>query len=238
MPVASLARRAAVPPPPASVRLGAGEVYATLREEILSLALHPGSVINRAELQQRFGLSSTPVRDALMRLAAEGLVDVIPQSVTRVSFINIDKAREAQFMRRALEIEAAMLNAQSPDKAVVPVLRALIAAQRAAAERGDYPAFDLADTGFHRRLFEAAGVSDLYDLMRLRNGHIDRIRRLNLPVEGKMQSVIADHEQIVAAIAAGDAAAAQFHMRDHLSRSLAYTPALREQNPAFFLPGT
>lgn len=217
-------------------RLSADDVYNQLRAAILALELQPGTVINRAELQARFELSSTPVRDALTRLAAEGLVDVIPQSVTRVSYINIAKAREAQFMRRALEMEAAATIAASPDKAVVPVLEALIDEQRKAAAKDDFLAFDHHDGTFHRRLFEASGVADLFELTRLRSGHIDRIRRLNLPVAGKMQSVIQDHEQILAAIVRNDEAGARRATRDHLSRSLAYTPALRERFPHFFQP--
>lgn len=219
-----------------SSRPSADDVYHQLRTAILALEMQPGTVINRAELQARFELSSTPVRDALTRLAAEGLVDIVPQSATRVSYINIAKAREAQFMRRALEMEAAATIAASPDKAVVPVLETLIDDQRQAAAKDDFLAFDRHDGIFHRRLFEAAGVAALFELTRLRSGHIDRIRRLHLPVAGKMQSVIHDHEQILAAIINNDEAAARRATRDHLSRSLAYTPALRERFPDFFLP--
>ncbi len=61
----------------------------TLRQEIIALTLAPGAVLSRAELQDRFGLSSTPVRDALMRLQEEGLVDVFPQHATVVSAIDL-----------------------------------------------------------------------------------------------------------------------------------------------------
>jgi DNA-binding GntR family transcriptional regulator len=215
-------------------RHAASPLYDILRFEIVSLSLAPGSIINRVDIQNRFGVSSTPLRDALMRLGDEGLVDVVPQSATRVSLIDVSRAREAQFLRRALELEAIRTISDNADKAVVAELRDLIAGQKESASREDFPVFDQLDGEFHRRIYEAAGVADLHQLVRLRSGHIDRIRRLHLPVPGKMQEVVRAHGAIVKAVAAGDAAEAQARMRDHLSRSLAYIPALRERYPGHF----
>jgi DNA-binding GntR family transcriptional regulator len=227
--------------PPRSIRKkaelsrhAASPLYDILRFEIVSLSLKPGSVINRVDIQNRFGVSSTPLRDALMRLGDEGLVDIVPQSATRVSLIDVAKAREAQFLRRALELEAIKTISDNADKAVVGELRDLIAGQKEAAAREDFPVFDQLDGEFHRRIYEAAGVADLHQLVRLRSGHIDRIRRLHLPVPGKMQEVVRAHSAILKAVTAGDAAEAQARMRDHLSRSLAYIPALRERHPGHF----
>jgi DNA-binding GntR family transcriptional regulator len=117
---------------------------------------------------------------------------------------------------------------------VVHVLRDLVARQKAAAERADLSGFDQLDQEFHARIFEAAGVSDLYAFLRLRSGHIDRIRRLHLPVSGKSQEIVRGHGLIVKAISAGDATDARRRMRDHLSSSLAYLPVLREKYPTYF----
>lgn len=212
--------------PPASV-------FEVLRERIVALELAPGAVLDRSRLQADFGLSSTPIRDALLRLSEEGLVDIVPQSATRVSRISVAKARQAQFLRRAVEVEAVRVLCESPDKAFLDDLRGLIGRQKAAGE--DYEAFSVLDRDFHRRMYEAAGAPDLYPLIRQHSGHIDRIRRLNLPVAGKIQQILRDHAQIVKAIAAGDAEEAEFRVRDHLSRSLAYSRALRERHPDFFI---
>lgn len=214
----------------------AGLVYEQLRHDILGLKLPPGLVLNRGALQARFGFSSTPVRDALIRLGEDGLVDIYAQSATRVSLIDIQQARQAQFLRRALEQEAVEIIAVSPDRSITHDLRVLIDEQRAIAAREDLPAFDGMDRRFHRHLFEAAGVVALYDLVRRQSGHIERLRQLHLPQAGRMQEIIADHEVIVDALKAGDAAAARAAVRDHLSRSLAYSPRLRELHPAYFVP--
>ena len=73
-------------------RQAAPQVFEQLRERIVSLALPPGTVLARAELAQAFGVSQTPVRDALMRLGEEGLVDVFPQHATLVSRIDTASA--------------------------------------------------------------------------------------------------------------------------------------------------
>jgi DNA-binding GntR family transcriptional regulator len=78
-------------------RGGASHVFETLRDEIIALALAPGTVLSRAELQNRFGLSSTPVRDALMRLQEEGLVEVFPQSATSSARSTSTRRAKASF---------------------------------------------------------------------------------------------------------------------------------------------
>jgi GntR family transcriptional regulator, rspAB operon transcriptional repressor len=215
-------------------RAGAAEVFDILRGEIIALALPPGAPLQRADLQRRFGLSSTPVRDALMRLAEEGLVDIYPQHATLVSLIDLAAAERAQVLRKAVEIEVVRMLALEPSKAPIDKLRSLIRQKSAFADLGEFEPFTAADGAFHRSLFEAAGVADLWRLIRRESGHIDRLRRLNLPVEGKMREIIGAHTDIVDAIAAGKPEAAQAAMREHLSRSLLFAPALRERHPAYF----
>jgi DNA-binding GntR family transcriptional regulator len=235
MPSTSRMKRSrAVAPEPSSN--AAAQVYDRLRTEIVSVRMEPGATVNRLKLQRQFGLSSTPVRDALMRLGEEGLVEIVAQSATRVSLIDIDKARQAQFLRRALELEVVETICASADRTVTQELKSLVQQQTHAAMREDLSLFDDLDREFHRSLFDAAGMVGLFHLVRRQSGHIDRIRRLHLPHSGKMQEVIRDHGKVVKALVAGDAAAASQAMRDHLSQSLAYSPRLREQHPGYFKP--
>jgi DNA-binding GntR family transcriptional regulator len=217
-------------------RGGASHVFDILREEIISLKLAPGTVLSRLELQARFGLSSTPIRDALIRLQEEHLVSVYPQHATVVSPIDIARARQAQFLRRAVELEIVRALALAPDEAVIARLRSLIRQQAAFAELSEVEAFNGADEAFHRTLFEAAGVAELWHLIRRQGGHIDRLRRLNLPVAGKMREILRDHTALTDAIAAGRLEAAQHALRDHLSRSLDFVDKLRASHPEFFHP--
>src|SRR5437879_7698853 len=86
-------------------RQAAPQVFERLRGMIISLDLPPGSPLSRNALAEQFGVSSTPIRDALMRLEEEGLVEVFPQYATVVSRIDIGLAQQAHFLRQALELE-------------------------------------------------------------------------------------------------------------------------------------
>src|SRR6478736_2300938 len=96
-PVSSMTRRAA-PKRLDRDRQAAPQVFELLREAITTLRLVPGAQLSRTELAAEFGVSSTPVRDALMRLEEEGLVDVFPQHATAVSRIDIQSAHQAHFL--------------------------------------------------------------------------------------------------------------------------------------------
>lgn len=215
-------------------RGGASYVLDLLREEILSLALKPGTVLSRTEMQERFKLSSTPIRDALMRLQEEGLVDIFPQHATVVTAINIDHARQAQFLRRSVELELVHQLALAPDPELIEQLRSLIRQQAAFADLREHEAFSRADQAFHQQMYIAAKVAGLWHLVRRQSGHIDRLRRLNLPVEGKMHEIVRAHTAIVDEIAAGHPVEAQEALRLHLSRSISLVDVLRDSNPEYF----
>jgi DNA-binding GntR family transcriptional regulator len=212
------------------------QVFERLREQILTLALAPGTVLSRAELAASFGVSQTPVREALIKLGEEGLVDIFPQHATVVSRIGLNAARQAHFLRRAIELEAvAMLAAQDADTVAVliPKLHTLIAQQAQAMQAEDGPLFVRADRAFHAAMLAAAGVAELADLIHQRSGQVDRLRLLHLPAQGKMQAILADHRRIVAAIADHDVPAAQQALRDHLSGTLLVADAIRQRHPDY-----
>ena len=219
---------------PARSQQAAAQVYEQLRDMILSLKLTPGTVLSRADLQRQFRLSSTPVRDALMRLDEAGLVEVFPQSGTIVSLIDVPLARQAQFLRRAIEQEAVRVLAEAPDRTLIGRLRDVIREQASLAKSKNLERFDDADLAFHKLLYEAAGVPDLWSLVRHRSGHIDRIRRLHLPIGGKANQIVRDHTAIVDAIEKREPDLAQAELRGHLSRSLAFSAELRASFPGYF----
>src|SRR3954470_12882246 len=106
-------------------RLMAAQVFELLRERIISLELSPGTVLSRAALAQEFRLSSSPIRDALIRLEDEQLVEVFPQHATVVSPIDLTLARQAQFLRRAVELEMVRTLAETGDPSLIERLEAI-----------------------------------------------------------------------------------------------------------------
>lgn len=226
--------------PPAPLRLdrsrqAAPQVFELLRERILQLRLRPGTVLSRTELAESFGLSQTPIRDALLRLGEEGLVDIFPQHATVVSRIDVGAARQAHVLRRAIECEVVTLLAAAPaDPQLIARLRDQIERQAQLAGQPDAgAAFIEADRAFHRLMYEAAGVPELYELVRRRSGHVDRLRHLHLYTEGKLRAILADHRAIVDALAAGDAVAAQQAVRGHLGGTLAHVEDIRQAHPDY-----
>jgi GntR family transcriptional regulator, rspAB operon transcriptional repressor len=214
-------------------RQAAPQVYDRLRELITSLSLPPGSALSRVALAEQFGLSSTPIRDALMRLHAEGLVEVFPQYATVVSRIDVELAQQAHFLRLALELEMVRTLALQASAELVHALNHAIALQQGFAKMGDFESFSAADSDFHRHLYAATGKHGLWDLVRSRSGHIDRLRRLHLPTPGKAQEIVRYHKLVVQAIGAGQPEEAQSHLRRHLSGTLAYLDAIRARFPDY-----
>ncbi|WGF87931.1 GntR family transcriptional regulator [Marinivivus vitaminiproducens] len=215
-------------------RHAAPQVFDHLRERICSLELAPGTVLSRQALQDQFGLSSTPIRDALLRLQEEALVEIFPQHATVVSPIDLRLARQAQFLRVSVEQELVRRLAATPDERLVARMRAIIAMQQSLVAQNAFDEFVGTDQHFHRLLYEAAEVPDLWFLIRRQSGHIDRLRRLHLPMGNKGAQIVDDHTAIVEAIAGGNPSAAQDALREHLSRSLALSGELKERFPTYF----
>ncbi|HEX7866509.1 MAG TPA: GntR family transcriptional regulator [Variovorax sp.] len=216
-------------------RLAAPQVLEKLREAILALELVPGTVLQRQELADRFGVSQTPVREALLRLNEEGLVDVFPQHATLVSRIDISAAREAHFLRRSIELELVHQLAIEESPGLVDQMKGVIAQQAALATSQRYGDFVNADRAFHRLMYEAGGVLGLWDLVGRVSGHVDRLRRLHLPTAGKTEAILRDHRAITRAIEAQDPAAAQAALRKHLSGTLSAVNEICKQYPDYVI---
>jgi DNA-binding GntR family transcriptional regulator len=220
---------------PLGPRRSAAEIaYDQLRQAVITLALPPGTVLSRAALAARLGVSQTPVREALIRLQEEGLIDVVPHSATRVAKIDLASAREASFLRLSIEIEIVRRLAEAPTPALAAALRAEIARLRELHAQGDQEGFAAADEAFHGLLYAAAGVPGLRELIRSRSGHLDRLRRLHLPSPGKAEQIVADHTAVAEAIIARTPELAERHLRQHLSGTFAEIERIRSEAPDYF----
>jgi DNA-binding GntR family transcriptional regulator len=166
-----------------------------------------------------------------MRLDEEGLVEVYPQHATVVSRIDVALAQQAQFLRQSLELEIVRSLALDHSDRFVDELTHSIALQQQAAKAGDFAKFMAADDDFHRQLYVGAGKSELWNLVKSRSGHIDRLRRLHLPSPGKAQDIVRHHKLIVTAIGANEPDEAQRHLRKHLSGTLRYLGEIRARFP-------
>jgi GntR family transcriptional regulator, rspAB operon transcriptional repressor len=191
-------------------------------------------VLLRSELQQRFDASSTPISDALLSLQQERLVIIHPQHKTFVSRIDLDDARQASFARQAIELEVVETLATQRTHENVERLRSALDLQAAVASVRRFDEFSRLDETFHAMLYEMAGVAALWDFVAKRSGHLNRVRRLSLPVENKMDRILSEHRAIVEAVIAADVAAARGRVRLHLSQSLQMIGKIVDETPDFF----
>lgn len=212
----------------------AQQIYDDLRNRIISLDLEPGSAVSRAELASFYGVSPTPLRDAMMKLEQEGLLDIRPQSKTLVTKIDCDSARETQFLRTAIELEVIRTLAETPGADLDEPQRLLDAMTACGFDDDGLTEFTALDRAFHRALCTAAGHESLWDLVVRRSGHLDRLRRLHLPSAGKREQIIHDHAAILDGIRSGDPAEATAHVRRHLSGTLQVVDRIAAAHPDYF----
>src|ERR1700682_6129015 len=214
-------------------RQAAPQVFERLRKLITSLVLPPGSPLSRNALGGEFGVRSAAAPHALRRLEEEGLFEVFPQYATVVSRIDIGLAQQAHFLRQALELEIVKRLALEHSERLGDEVNTTLARQQKFAKAGDFEPFMAADNDFHRELYAATGNQELWDLVRSRSGHIDRLRRLHLPSPGKAQDIVRHHRLIVKAIDANQPDEAQRHLRKHLSGTLGYLAEIRARFPEY-----
>lgn len=213
----------------------ASTVQDALRRAILSIQLKPGEPLSEKEIAARFDVSRTPVREALIRLKEEGLVEIFPQSGTFVARIPAQSLPEAIVIRQALECKSVELAATGLDAERLGMIGQIILAQREAEQSGNQEGFHIADEAFHEALAEAVGHPGLWRVAQSVKIQIDRCRRLTLPVPGRMARVIRDHEGIMSAITARNPQAAISAMQAHLSAVLPDLALIRAEQPDYFV---
>jgi GntR family transcriptional regulator, rspAB operon transcriptional repressor len=210
------------------------KIYSDLRAELVSLQRRPGEAISEAEIALSYGVSRTPVREAILKLADDGLVEIFPQSGIFVSRIPVAALPEAIIIRKALEETTARLAAERATSSQVLTLHSLVERQREADAANDSDAFHQADEQFHAGIAEVAGHPGIWTLIQQVKIHVDRYRRLTLPLQGRIAHAIAEHETILAAIEARDPDRARAAMEAHLDRLLRDISATQKSNPEFF----
>ncbi len=220
-------------PPKRAIPFSAS-VYADLREQLISLKRLPGEVITEAAIAESYGVSRTPVREAILRLAGEGLVEIFPQSGIFVSRIPLSALPEAIIIRKALEETTARLAARQATASQLLALQSILQRQREACAADDHDAFHEADELFHATIADIAGHPGIWALILQVKVHVDRYRRLTLPQAGRIADVIAEHEKIYAALEAHNSSAAVAAIGAHLDRLLADIQATRDLNPDLF----
>jgi DNA-binding GntR family transcriptional regulator len=211
-------------------------VYLTLKEAILSLAYRPGEAMRKPEICAALGVSRSPVAEAVARLAAEGLVEVVPQSGTFVARFSMDEIREGAFLREALELAAVERVAATITEDQLVHLRRNLRLQEALLADGDFAGFYQTDARMHELILSFTGLRRLAALSDTAWVHVNRARQLILPQPGRVEATLAEHKAIVAALEARDPVAARAATRYHLGQLITFLEPLVATRPELFGP--
>ncbi len=212
----------------------ARQVTRALRQAIVTMQLAPGEMLSEQDLARRFGVSRSPVREALIKLSEAGLVRVLPQRGTQVVKISRTGVEDARFIREAVETAVVREAALRANSTMIAGLNESLAKQRRAQRSITPEEFLELDEEFHRLLAEAAGRPAAWQMIEDVKPQMDRVRFLDMTQATPRHIVVAQHGMIVEAIKAQDPAAAEKAMRHHLSEILRSLPELAAEHPELF----
>lgn len=211
-------------------------VYAELRQRVVTLGLQPGAPLSENELAAELGVSRTPVRDALMLLQQEGLVQIFPRIGSFVSRVDPQRVADAQFLREAVELASLDDVPAEPDPGLTAALRENIALQRLV--EGDHEEFFRLDEEFHQGLMRLAGHEGTWPSVVAAKAHLDRARRLGLSEVGSVDVFVEQHAQVLEALLRGGASEARPLMRTHLRTVFDDIERVRTRSPELFAANT
>jgi GntR family transcriptional regulator, rspAB operon transcriptional repressor len=198
-------------------RLPAAEqVYRLLRNEIITCRLAPHEAISENRICGMFGVSRSPVRVAVTRLAEDGLIEIFPQRGTYVAPIKMKQVREAQFARSALEVALAEEAARHWTPQFTTEIRQNLERQLHHAEQGDSWSFFLDNESFHQIIARAACLEGVWTTVQSVKTIWDRIGHIANRVPAHTMEIIAEHNNIVEALGRGNASGVATAMKTHM----------------------
>ncbi len=212
------------------------DVTNTLRHAIVTLALQPGTMLDKSAICSQLGVSRFPVSEALARLAEEGLVDILPQRGSIVSLVRIADVREYMLIRKGLESEALRVLIGKHDAEVIAALHANMAAQREVAARDDAETFHQIDVEFHDIIFRSMRLTKVKAIIDKARANLDRARRLIITPR-RLNHTIAEHQAIFDGILAGNAPQAIAAIRAHIDAVMVELFAFAGERPELFADG-
>ncbi|MGY5341954.1 GntR family transcriptional regulator [Paenibacillus glucanolyticus] len=209
--------------------------YHLLKDRILHLELEPGTKISEKEIADELNVSRTPVREAFMKLAEEELLDIIPQSGTIVSRINLRHVEEGRFIREKIEKEIVVLACDFFPEQFRFRLETNIALQDVCAGNHNfYKLFEL-DEEFHQILFEGVQKERTWKMLQQLNIHFNRLRLLRLSKDSNWENIISQHKEMYQLIVNKKAEQAMKVMESHLRLVVVEQDILREKYPHYFI---
>lgn len=211
------------------------KTYNTIKDKILHLEYRPGQSISIASIAESLGVSRTPVHDALVKLSTENLIDMFPQSGSRVSLIDIKKCDDERFLRKALEIYALQDMFYAYDESYLKEMEKCIVEQKKAFQENRLIDVIYWDDNFHRQIFKCIGREYCCDISHMYSANEYRVRLLALKAINSTQDVtLHNHNDIIRFIRSRDLKALISVEEQHLSRIAREITVLVAEYPNLF----
>ena len=210
------------------------QIYRYLRKDIVTCVIQPGSLLSEKEVSARFNVSRQPVREAFIKLAEAGLVQVLPQRGTFVRKISARRVADGRFIREAVEVSVVRRAALEIEPVALMALEHNLQLQKMAADRHDSQAFLSLDDEFHRLIAESINCLLAWETVENIKAAMDRVRFLTLSEVSPPDSLIEQHEEILSALKNHDADAAEVAMRRHLQEMIFSITPIAERNSEWF----
>jgi len=208
--------------------------YMVLRKNIVTLNVKPGETISENEIASMLNVSRTPVREAFAKLVSEELLEIFPQRGTQVSFIDLNRVEEAQFMRLKLEEAIVKLACENFPEDYMFELESNINQQEFCIAKKNYITALELDNSLHELIFKGCRKKRIWDAIHFMKSDFDRIRALNVISSRNMDIVLTQHKGIVNAIKAKDSELGVKIVREHLTDVNDYKTMLINKYPKYF----
>lgn len=204
-----------------------------LKHNIARTYLKPGTALNVNDLVALMGISRTPIREAMQELEQVGMLEIFPQSGSRVSYINYDKVHGSRFIRLHLEMPVVAVACERFGPRDRLPFEEILHAQELCLQQHNHNRLMALDNLFHRQIFILADKMMAYQVMESHLCHFDRVRQLILGAHDDIQ-IVNDHQAIYKALREGDKRRAKKALALHLSRYLEDEKTIRAKYPQYF----
>ncbi len=204
-----------------------------LKENIISLELKPGTAVSENELAAEFGISRTPVREALAELVKVSILEIYPQRGSFVSLIDPKMVDESRFLRKVLDRAVIEVACNMASPVLIDEMEENVHLQEFYLEKQDADRIFELDNAFHKLIYTAAQKDILYEMRSNMMIHFDRVRTLSVESVKDMK-IVADHRDMLEAIKAKDSVGAVKLVDKHLSRYQVDEYQIREEFPEYF----
>ena len=211
------------------------KAYLALQKSILDLEFRPGQLLRKNNLCNRFGISRTPLSEAIALLVQDGLVEVVPQAGTYVARFSMEDLLEGAFIREAIEVAAIMKLAAIITEPQLLELRRNLRLQRAFIDDGDGQGFYALDAQFHAILLKSTGYKQLNRVADSAWMNVNRVRRLLLPIEGRLEATYNEHKKIYDELEQKNPTKAGQVLKGHLGQLITYVLPLEQEHPEYFV---